>query len=76
MILHIETFIEKNRISDELYEKWKDEIFIEIIEYLENHSKYVLSSFNNSFQDSSKSLLLLSDHFTDFLIRRVQNHVN
>lgn len=63
MEIDLHEFVSKNKISESLHKKWKDEIFEEIIELLEKNPKYVLDHHNDPPYDCSGQLYLLSDYF-------------
>ena len=59
MDIDLKEFIKEHKIPDELHEKWKMEIFKEIIEYLENNPKYILNHRNSGkiIQENTKILI-------------------
>lgn len=67
----IQQFIEKNKISVNLHEKWKEEIFRKTIEYIENNPKFIIDHRYDPPYDYSGELIPLSKSFLISLYKNV-----
>ncbi|MBN1215468.1 MAG: hypothetical protein JXA99_08480 [Candidatus Lokiarchaeota archaeon] len=67
----IQHFIEDNKISLELHEKWKKEIFKRIVEYIEKNPKFIIDHRYDYPYDHSGELIPFSKYFLISLYKKV-----